>query len=228
MTITNSTLANNSAIGGNGGTALTNGGQGTNLPGDGGSGFGGAVFSNGGTITITSSTVAFNTALAGTGEVVGSSSAGGVFVHTGTVSVNSTIIGKNTAVTDSDVQGSFQDNDYNLIQNTTGGSGLTGLHDITGLNPLLQPLGNYGGATQTVALKHGSPALDNGAPSNGVVVDQRGAQRGRRGSMPASLPTSAPARPVRRIWSRATRQTLPSSAACEAASSGPTPAAIPN
>jgi hypothetical protein len=40
-------------------------------------------------------------------------------------------------------------------------------------NPLLAPLQNYGGPTQTMALKPGSPAL-NAAPQSNTTIDQRG------------------------------------------------------
>ncbi|MDX2042660.1 MAG: choice-of-anchor Q domain-containing protein [Acidobacteriota bacterium] len=48
--------------------------------------------------------------------------------------------------------------------------------DITNANPLLAPLANNGGATQTHALLPGSPAVDKGL-SSGVLTDQRGIPR---------------------------------------------------
>ena len=72
----------------------------------------------------------------------------------------------------------------NLIGETDGSSGWVG-SDLTGtvatpLNPLLAPLGKFGGPTQTMALLPGSPAI--GAGNNalippGVTTDQRGLPR---------------------------------------------------
>src|SRR5262249_40378690 len=50
----------------------------------------------------------------------------------------------------------------------------------TPLDPLLAPLGNYGGPTLTMALLPGSPAIDagnNGLIPAGVTTDQRGLAR---------------------------------------------------
>ena len=55
--------------------------------------------------------------------------------------------------------------------------------DLTGtiaqpLNPVLAPLGNYGGPTQTMALLPGSPAIDAGTSGPGIpATDQRGLGR---------------------------------------------------
>ena len=83
-----------------------------------------------------------------------------------------------------DISGSVSGNN-NLIDAaaTAGGftNGVSG--NIVGVNPLLSPLGNYGGATQTFALLPGSPAIDAGAsPGAGIpATDQRGALRGPAG-----------------------------------------------
>jgi len=171
------------ATGGNGGTAYSG------YDGNGGSGFGATVFSNGGSITITSSTIAANVTVGGMGMVAGVGSAGGVYVNAGTAKIDSTIIAQNTADASHgpDVFGAFTDSGHNLIGNTAGSSGFSSL-TITGVNPLLNPLGNYGGATQTLSLGYGSVALNNGDPTNGVTVDQRGGQRGRAGLNAGSAP----------------------------------------
>jgi hypothetical protein len=48
---------------------------------------------------------------------------------------------------------------------------------LIGGNPLLAPLGDYGGLTQTMALLLGSPAIDAGVAVPGVTTDQRGTER---------------------------------------------------
>src|SRR5262249_3301577 len=68
---------------------------------------------------------------------------------------------------------------------TTAGGLSNGVNgNLVGVNPLLAPLGNYGGPTQTIALLPGSPAIDAGdsalavdAQSNPLTTDQRGLPR---------------------------------------------------
>ena len=81
----------------------------------------------------------------------------------------------------------FTSQGNNLIGKTDGSSGWVG-SDLTGtiaapLNPVLAPLGNYGGPTQTMALLPGSPAIDagNNAPA-----------------FPAASPPTSAAQPHRR------------------------------
>ena len=80
--------------------------------------------------------------------------------------------------------GPFASQGHNLIGKTDGSSGWVA-SDLTGtiaapLDPLLAPLGNYGGPTQTMALLPGSPAIDAGSNAliaAGVTTDQRGLPR---------------------------------------------------
>jgi hypothetical protein len=56
---------------------------------------------------------------------------------------------------------------YNLIGKNDNSTGFTAIGDQTGtiatpLNPLLDPLANNGGPTQTRALRPTSPAIDKG------------------------------------------------------------------
>src|SRR5262249_11752972 len=69
---------------------------------------------------------------------------------------------------------------YDLIGNGTGMSGIS--DGVNGnqvgtaaipIDPLLDPLGDYGGLTQTMRLRVGSPALDAGDPAELGVNDQR-------------------------------------------------------
>jgi len=49
--------------------------------------------------------------------------------------------------------------------------------NIVGLDPMLGPLGNNGGDTQTFLLTAGSPAIDAGSNPQGLTQDQRGVSR---------------------------------------------------
>ena len=49
--------------------------------------------------------------------------------------------------------------------------------DLINTDPLLGPLANNGGPTQTMALLPGSPAIDAGVTVAGVTTDQRGVLR---------------------------------------------------
>jgi len=83
-----------------------------------------------------------------------------------------------------DCNGDFISGDYNLIENTTDCAWVGGGHDITGVSPELKKLGFYGGPTQTMDLKSGSPAINAGNPAgcadangNLLTTDQRGFPR---------------------------------------------------
>ncbi|MCM3872256.1 MAG: CSLREA domain-containing protein [Pyrinomonadaceae bacterium] len=212
LTLTNSAVSNNIAAGGSGsssGGIFSFGGTLTlinsTVTGNGAS-FAGGIFNQNGTLTLTNSTVSGNTASAGhsggifnlggtltlTNSTVSgntaSSDGGGIFNSGGTVNLRNTIVANNTvgAGTGPDLNGAFNSQDHNLIENTSGAT-FTGTvtHNITGLDPLLGPLQNNGGLTQTLALLAGSPALDAGdncvfdntcVPPYGfsLTTDQRG------------------------------------------------------
>ena len=88
-----------------------------------------------------------------------------------------------------DLAGSFTSLGYNLIGQTNGSTGFTnGVNaDLAGttanpLAPLLGPLAGNGGRTPTMALLHGSPALEAGdaalfSPPYNLTTDQRGFPR---------------------------------------------------
>jgi ethanolamine utilization microcompartment shell protein EutS len=134
----------------------------------------GGLFNTGGTATLTNATLADNSA---------SVSVGGIDAYSGAVQLNNTLVAgnrlKNASVNKpSDVAyGLDSASDYNLIGD--GRHGLsTSNHNLLGtstspLNPLLAPLGNYSGSTQTMALLPGSPAIDAGSSAYGGSTDQR-------------------------------------------------------
>jgi hypothetical protein len=163
--ITNCTITNNGA--------LNNAGS-----------FGGGVdapagFS--GTVNVTGVTIAANSADDGGGVFwAGASGSSMTFVDT--------IVAKNSASTAgldaNNPAGSFTDGGGNLIGVSGAGSGNTGFTAPTTqtgtvagpLDPLLGPLQNNGGPTQTLALLPGSPAIDQGIATS-FATDQRGVAR---------------------------------------------------
>jgi autotransporter-associated beta strand protein len=137
---------------------------------------GGGLFFGSGTLTVTNCTIANNQGTIG----------GGIFFAGGTGTLTNTIVAKNTATTDNDIHGPVNPaSSFNLIGDGTGLAGISngdansnqvGTSAIP-IDPLLAPLGNYGGPTQTDALLPGSPALDRGTSAGAPAIDQRGISR---------------------------------------------------
>jgi hypothetical protein len=88
--------------------------------------------------------------------------------------MGNTIVAGNSPTWYPDIAGVIVSSDHNLLGNTNGliSFGLT-WHTIVGQDPLLAPLGNYGGPTPTMRPLGGSPAIDRGY-SFGLWNDQRG------------------------------------------------------
>ncbi len=137
---------------------------------------GGGIF-NGHWLTLNSSTVVNNTG----------SGAGGVYSDSLIpVSFKNTIVACNTTLDGqaSDCKGTLTSEGYNLIQTVHAECTITGdtTGNITGQDPILSPLADNGGPTQTHALQATSPAIDqipdgtNGCAA-GTSTDQRGAVR---------------------------------------------------
>jgi hypothetical protein len=174
-----STIAGNSAFGGTGGAAGSGYGGGiynlnnlflslctiaSNTASGSSFDFGGGIYSDG-TLGFTNVTIAGNQADYGGG------------LH-GNADLAGSIIAANLATTlGSDVSGTINSFDYNLIQSFSGLNilGATA-HVIIGQDPLLGPLTNNGGFGRTMALRAGSPAVDKGKNFT-VASDQRGAPR---------------------------------------------------
>lgn len=136
---------------------------------------GGGITNNpGGVVTLTNSTVTANTASEG-------GSGGGIANNGGTISARNTIIALNTAPTAPDVSKTLNSQGYNLIGNNAGATITPTTGDQIGtaalpVNPLLGPLQDNGGGTNTHALLTGSRAIDKGN-SPGSSSDQRGFPR---------------------------------------------------
>ncbi|MEZ0297356.1 MAG: choice-of-anchor Q domain-containing protein [Candidatus Methylacidiphilales bacterium] len=175
LSISNSTLSGNTASGSvapGGGIALFFGGTATltNVTISGNTATRGGGIFNDGQITVTDATIANNSA----------SLEGAGIYSSNTASVRNSIIARNyltSTLARSDASGTFTDSGNNLIGDSMGSTGFTTSTLVgTGaapIDPLLAPLGNYGGTTQTHALLNGSPALNAG--SSVSATDQRGA-----------------------------------------------------
>jgi hypothetical protein len=199
-TLTDCTVSGNSASlsgGGvyNGGTAtLTDCTVSGNRAGDLG-GVGGGL-ANYGTLILTDCTVSGNSALAFAGGLrnysghvtitdctISGNISGGLVDDKGTTTLTDTIVSGNTGgdidiTSTGSVTGS-----YNLIGTGSPAELGSGTGNIVGItDPLLAPLADYGGTTQTMPLLPGSPAIDAGSAVSGITTDQRGVAR----------PTSSP------------------------------------
>ena len=153
LTLNECTLAGNSSpkfgggIENNGGTLVLN--QCT-LTGNSCDADGGAgIDVNAGTVTVNQSTLTLNNAPNG---------AGGIFNFGGSVTIFNSIVAGNTS------------------PNTEGTITQTGVN-LTSGNPLLAPLGNYGGPTPTMPPLPGSPAIDGCTSGTTFTTDQRGFPR---------------------------------------------------
>jgi hypothetical protein len=143
---------------------------------------------------FTSCTISGNQSIAGSGGAGGGSgrfvggtfgpggaTSGGVF-SAGNVQIQNCIVALNQATSNVDVNGTVQSGGFNLIGISDGSTGwLVAEAGNLGnssfpINPHLGLLQNNGGATPTMALLSGSPAIDQG-DSFGLTADQRGFAR---------------------------------------------------
>jgi len=164
--------------GGGGGFGGGNGGSADGQPSDpGGAGFGGA----GGDYQTAASAGRFGGGGGGGGDfsAVGASGSVGGGAIAGDAGVTSTILAGSVGAADgtpaNDCRATIADGAANLVQASEGctrpaGDALTG-------DPLLGPLADDGGPTQTLAPALGSPAIDAGANPDQLTSDQRGMPR---------------------------------------------------
>ena len=176
LNISRSSVSKNSAVGNGGGILNWNNSDlsaiSLTISNNTSNAFGGGIFNHSfaSTISLTSSSIVENSA-----DVIG----GGVFNSSdGTVTARNTIFANNSAILQSpDFERGLISQGYNLITDT-GGTTISGdtTGNIIGIDPQLLPLGNYGGTTQTHALRPTSPVIDKGK-SFGITTDQRGRTR---------------------------------------------------
>lgn len=174
VNISNSTIANNSTPDGNGG-GLQNGYTGTinisnSTIANNSAPFGGAAIENEGTTNISNSTIANNSSIYGPG---------GLEVPLGSVNITRSIVANNAGGRYSgkaNCDGPVNSQGYNLESSTDCGFTRTG--DLQNTNPLLaSALASNGGATQTLALQDGSPAINQIPAGSCPSTDQRGISR---------------------------------------------------
>ncbi len=182
MTMEGCTVSGNSAGGGGGGVAASGTNTLINCTVAGNTaGTGGGIQPYGaGPLSLIACTVSGNTATGTTGAagggIYGATSQG----NTPTANLTNTIVAANFGpdAQPSDIAGAapFQvTGSHNLIG--TGGSGglTTAGHNLLNVaNPGLTTLGDFGGPTETMALKPGSPAIHAGVAVTGLTTDQRG------------------------------------------------------
>ncbi|GAB3707639.1 hypothetical protein GCM10027592_41970 [Spirosoma flavus] len=105
---------------------------------------------------------------------------GGISAPDVNATLKNCILVGNTGDSDANLDGTAAaSSSYNLI-GANGSGGLTNGSNgniISVSNPLLAPLANYGGTTQTHALLPGSPAINAGTASGAPSTDQRGISR---------------------------------------------------
>lgn len=134
------------------------------------------TYSSSFSITVTDSTFSGNSTYYGYG--------GGIDIGLSTnVTLGNTIVAGNAdPYGNADIKGAVTSLGNNLIGHTSGpNGGVTGLvaSDQQNVNPLLNPLADNGGPTQTMSLQSSSPAIGMGNCNVGtpVTTDQRGLTR---------------------------------------------------
>ena len=169
LTVNNCTISNNAASNGNsgGGIGIADGTSAvttinnSTITGNTTTLLGGGIRTGTGTTTVTNSTITNNTSSGANG--------GGIRNSGGTVTLTNTIVAGNTNAASPDVSSTstvtasysfIGTNGGNTITNGTNGNQVG--TNASPLNPLLAPLANNGGKTQTHALQAGSPAIDKG------------------------------------------------------------------
>ena len=133
---------------------------------------GGGLWGNPGTsTTLTSSTVAHNDA----------TFQGGGIGNEGTFTLENSIVAENTSISGPDIFNTFGTLSTlggNIVASTAGNSfpNVADPTDLFDLDGMIGPLGDYGGLTQTVGLRPGSPAINTSNPTT-ATTDQRGETR---------------------------------------------------
>lgn len=133
-----------------------------------GASLGGALFVSNGTESLTNVTFSGNTGSA-------ACALGGSTICNlgGTVIFKNTIVANSLSGANCYNGGTFIDNGHNLESGNSCGFSAAH-HDLINIDPLLGPLQNNGGYTDTLALLKGSPAINKGTNTGCPAKDQRG------------------------------------------------------
>jgi CSLREA domain-containing protein len=136
-------------------------------------GRGGAIFHNSGQLNLSNCTIANNSA---------SINGGGIY-NNNPLQIGNSILSANTSDTEPNLantsNGSVTSNGYNISSDDLSAF-LVEPTDKNNTNPLIGPLANNGGPTQTHALLVGSPAINAG--NTALTTDQRGIARPQGGA----------------------------------------------
>lgn len=189
LAMTNCTFVANAGAGGNG----SNGGDGREFRagkgGDGGSAFGGALWSQA-HATLVNVTLVGGAVTGGTGGEPGTDSwerdpldpwngrpgrvgGGNLARAQETLSLQNCLVAH--AVSGGNADGRLTDHGHNLSSDGTCDFGAPG--GLNNTDPVIGSLGDFGGATRTVPLLVGSPAINAGTTIPGLALDQRGVSR---------------------------------------------------
>jgi predicted outer membrane repeat protein len=166
LDVTNSTISGNSADGDGGGIYHDGPGplrmRNSTISGNSAGGNGGGIYNNN-FLAMFNSTVSEN----------GATNLGGGIYSAAHTELRNTLVANSTS--GGNCTGSILDVGYNLDSDGSCGFGTTN-HSLSGVDPVLGPLADNSGPTQTHALQEGSPAIDQGN-SFTATTDQRGKVR---------------------------------------------------
>ena len=203
LTIVNCTVSGNTASSGDGGDGGMGGdglGGTATSPGSGGNGgqsqlaVGGGIYTTGGTLDISNSTLAFNAAVGGNGGQGGApgpggtaassgmdgtvqgSLGGGIYNPAATVTIDSSIVSDNAADSALDIQGAITA-DACVIEVLAGASITAGPNGNLSGDPGLSALAFNGGPTRNHRIASNSIARNTGTNPLSRPTDQRGQPR---------------------------------------------------
>jgi fibronectin-binding autotransporter adhesin len=142
---------------------------------NGGDGLGGGIFHESGSASVNHLTISSNSAIGGSSIAgdLGLPLGGGISASNSNLRLQNTIIAYST--NGSNCFGPLIDDGNNI--STDASCPFTAPGSLSNTDPVLSPLGDFGGPTPTMALLAGSPAIDHALSSFCPTTDQRGHSR---------------------------------------------------